>query len=59
MYKIVPVALKTEAGIPYPVDTGRKLNVHKKFRILLGRLLNVLYVYFTSYVYWVMHFLHF
>ena len=26
----------------YPVDTGRKLNVHKKFRTRPGRLLNVL-----------------
>ena len=27
---------------PYPVDTGRKLNAHKTFRRLPGRLLNVL-----------------
>ena len=27
---------------PYPVDTGRKLNVHKTFRRRPGRLLNVL-----------------
>ena len=26
----------------YPVDTGRKLNVHKTFRTRPGRLLNVL-----------------
>ena len=26
----------------YPVDTGRKLNVHKTFRKRPGRLLNVL-----------------
>ena len=26
----------------YPIDTGRKLNVHKTFRRRLGRLLNVL-----------------
>ena len=26
----------------YPVDTGRKLNVHKTFRRRPGRLLNVL-----------------
>ena len=32
-----------------PVDTGRKLNVHKTFRKGLGRLLNVLC---TSCVYW-------
>ena len=27
----------------YPVDTGRKLNVHKTFRRRPGRLLNVLW----------------
>ena len=27
---------------PYPVDTGRKLKVHKMFRRRPGRLLNVL-----------------
>ena len=26
----------------FPVDTGRKMNVHKTFRRRLGRLLNVL-----------------
>ena len=35
-----------------PVDTGRKLNVHKTFRRRPGRLLNVLY---TSCVYWEVH----
>ena len=29
-------------GVHYPVDTGRKLNVHKTFRKRPGRLLNVL-----------------
>ena len=29
-------------GSDNPVDTGRKLNVHKTFRICPGRLLNVL-----------------
>ena len=29
----------------YPVDTGRKLNVHKTFRRRPGRLLNVLYTF--------------
>ena len=33
--------LQTETLI-FPVDTGRKLNVHKTFRRRLGRLLNVL-----------------
>ena len=28
-----------------PVDTGRKLNVHKTFRRRSGRLLNVLYTF--------------
>ena len=28
--------------LTYPVDTGRKLNVHKTFRRRPGRLLNVL-----------------
>ena len=32
-----------------PVDTGRKLNVHKTFRRRPGRLM---YVQFTSCVYW-------
>ena len=27
----------------YPLDTGRKVNVHKTFRRRLGHLLNVLY----------------
>ena len=30
------------AGVGDPVDTGRKLNVHKTFRKRPGRLLNVL-----------------
>ena len=29
----------------YPVDTGRKLNVHKTFRRRPRRLLNVLYTF--------------
>ena len=29
-------------AVIFPIDTGRKLNVHKTFRIRLGRLLNVL-----------------
>ena len=29
-------------GLLNPVDTGRKLNVHKTFNLRLGRLLNVL-----------------
>ena len=29
-------------GLPFPVDAGRKLNVHKTFRRRPGRLLNVL-----------------
>ena len=35
---------------PCPIDTGRKLNVHKSFRRRPGRLM---YVQFTSSVYWV------
>ena len=34
--------------ISNPVDTGRKLNVHKTFRRRLGRLLNVLYTFNLS-----------
>ena len=34
--------------IHFPVDTGRKLNVHKTFRRCPGRLM---YVQFASYVY--------
>ena len=38
----------------YPVDTGRKLNVHKTFRRRSGRFLNVSCTFkFTSCVYWV------
>ena len=33
----------------FPVDTGRKLNVHKTFRRRPGRLMDV---QFTSCVYW-------
>ena len=29
-------------AVPFPVDTGRKLNIHKTFRRRPGRLLNVL-----------------
>ena len=35
-----------------PLDTGRKLNVHKTFRGRPGRLM---YVQFTSCVYWEKH----
>ena len=35
----------------YPVDTERKLNVHKKFKRRPGRLLNVLFDQFTACVY--------
>ena len=38
--------------MPYPVDTGRKLNLHKTFRRRPGRLM---YVQFTSCVYWVVN----
>ena len=31
--------------VALPVDTGRKLNVHKTFRRRPGRLLNVLYTF--------------
>ena len=34
--------LKTSYILNYPVETGRKLNLHKTFRRLPGRLLNVL-----------------
>ena len=46
------VALLKEIALvsPYPLDTGRKLNVHKTFRRRPGRLM---YVQFTSCVYWV------
>ena len=33
------------ALVNFPVDTGRKLNVHKMFRRRPGRLLNVLYTF--------------
>ena len=33
------------ATIDFSVDTGRKLNVHKRFRRRPGRLLNVLYTF--------------
>ena len=33
-----------------PMDTGRKLNVHKTFRGFLGRLLNVLCTFNISHV---------
>ena len=33
------------ATIDFSVDTGRKLNVHKRFRRGPGRLLNVLYAF--------------
>ena len=35
------VHIRSKEGV-WPVDTGRKLNVHKTFRIRPGRLLNVL-----------------
>ena len=34
--------LQRNLQFTFPVDTGRKLNVHKTFRRLLGRLLNIL-----------------
>ena len=44
--------------LPYvPVDTGRKLNVHKTFRRRPGRRTSserLMYVQFTSCVYWVL-----
>ena len=36
----------------HPVDTGRKLNVHKTFRRRPGRLLNVLCTFNLRRVYW-------
>ena len=43
---------KQATDITSPVDTGRKLNIHKTLRRRPGRLLNVLmYVQFTSCVY--------
>ena len=43
-----PRALTKRRYVYIPVDTGRKLNVHKTFRKRLGRLM---YVQFTSFVY--------
>ena len=45
-YKNVPNVLRSWSWL-CPVDTGRKLNVHKTFRSLM-------YVQFTSCVYWVL-----
>ena len=39
----------------YPVDTGRKLNVYKTFRRRPGPFERLMYVQFTSCVYWVMN----
>ena len=36
---------KAEAFLEPPIDTGRKLNVHKTFRRCPGRLPNVLYTF--------------
>ena len=35
---------------PYPLDTGRKLNVHKTFRGRAGRFMNVLCMLNLHYV---------
>ena len=42
--RILRIKVTSYTGIlrALPVDTGRKLNVHKTFRRRLGRLLNVL-----------------
>ena len=46
----------------FPVDTGRRLNVHKTFRMRPGRSImykkRIMYVHFTSCVYWVYHFIY-
>ena len=39
-------------AFPDPVDTGRKLNIHKTFIGRPGHLLNVLCTFNTSCVYW-------
>ena len=36
-----------EASNKDPLDTERKLNVHKTFRRCLGRYLNILYIYLS------------
>ena len=41
----------------YPLDTGRKLNVHKTFRRTSSE--RLMYVQFTSCVYWVIFFIFF
>ena len=41
-FGLVGKQLDNKAKINFPVDTGRKLNVHKTFRNRPGRLLNVL-----------------
>ena len=40
--KFTPPGPYDNHSFTYPVDTGRKLNVHKTFRRRPGRLLNVL-----------------
>ena len=42
IFRHTPLLTKQKSFDSYPVDTGRKLNVHKTFRRRPGRLLNVL-----------------
>ena len=44
-YATIVLTILTDVLILIPVDTGRKLNVHKTFRRRPGRLLNVLYTF--------------
>ena len=44
-YATIVLTILTDVVILIPVDTGRKLNVHKTFRRRPGRLLNVLYTF--------------
>ena len=41
-FQVAPCLQLVISGLFFPVDTGRKLNVHKTFRKCPGRLLNVL-----------------
>ena len=44
--------MKMKIIFKHPIDTGRKLNLHKTFRRRPGRLLNLyMYIQFTSCVY--------
>ena len=49
---MVPMTLAflADGFLPNPVDTGRKLNVHKMFRRRSGRLLNVLRTFYLRLV---------